>query len=193
MLFRSVSQSRYGIPKEFAEYKRLNGRIRDILSQATDNVTTQSQDEELGRIYSQMDSLTSLYDEDGNKKIGHDLNVAERLRAYQTNIRKVKEMFYDKQAKEGFDSKLKEQLSIISKYESQRDANGNLLINMEELMKVPEYREAKEWIRKNTRYILDIKDIEDLNWAFEELKMLIKVIVFLMLPSKNFKLKMNLM
>lgn len=31
-------------------------------------------------------------------------------------------MFYDKQAKEGFDSKLKEQLSIISKYESQRDA-----------------------------------------------------------------------
>ena len=37
-------------------------------------------------------------------KIGHDLNVAERLRAYQTNIRKVKEMFYDKQAKEGFDS-----------------------------------------------------------------------------------------
>mgnify|MGYP007069432067 FL=1 len=159
-----------GIPKEFAEYKRLNGRIRDILSQATDNVTTQNQDEELGRIYAQMDSLTSLYDEDGNKKIGHDLNVAERLRAYQTNIRKVKEMFYDKQAKEGFDSKLKEQLSIISKYESQRDANGNLLISMEELMKVPEYREAKEWIRKNTRYILDIKDIEDLNWAFEELK-----------------------
>lgn len=98
------------------------------------------------------------------------MNVAERLRAYQTNIRKVKEMFYDKQAKEGFDSKLKEQLSIISKYESQRDANGNLLISMEELMKVPEYREAKEWIRKNTRYILDIKDIEDLNWAFEELK-----------------------
>lgn len=41
---------------------------------------------------------------------------------------------------------------------------------MEELMKVPEYREAKEWIRKNARYILDIKDIEDLNWAFEELK-----------------------
>ena len=63
-------------------------------------------------------------------------------------------MFYDKQAKEGFDSKLKEQLSIISKYESQRDANGNLLISMEELMKVPEYYEAKEWIRKNTRYIL---------------------------------------
>ena len=57
-----------GIPKEFAEYKRLNGRIRDILSQATDNVTTQSQDEELGRIYAQMDSLTSLYDEDGNQK-----------------------------------------------------------------------------------------------------------------------------
>mgnify|MGYP000199463735 CR=1 FL=1 len=104
------------------------------------------------------------------KRLGHDLNVAERLRAYQTNIRKVKEMFYDKQAKEGFDSKLKEQLSIISKYESQRDANGNLIISMEELMKVSEYREAKEWIRKNTRYILDIKDIEDLNWAFEELK-----------------------
>ena len=38
----------------------------------------QSQDEELGRIYAQMDSLTSLYDEDGNKKIGHDLNVAEK-------------------------------------------------------------------------------------------------------------------
>lgn len=159
-----------GIPKEFAEYKRLNGKIRDILSQATDNITTQSQDEELGRIYSQIDSLTSLYDEDGNKKSGYDLHVAERLRAYQTNIRKVKELFYDKQAKEGFDSKLKEQLSIISKYESQRDANGNLLVSMEELMKVPEYREAKEWIRKNTRYILDIKDIEDLNWAFEELK-----------------------
>lgn len=58
-----------GIPKEFAEYKRLNSRIRDILSQATDNVTTQSQDEELGRIYAQMDNLTSLYDEDGNKRL----------------------------------------------------------------------------------------------------------------------------
>lgn len=85
------------------------------------------------------------------------MNVAERLRAYQTNIRKVKEMFYDKQAKEGFDSKLKEQLSIISKYESQRDANGNLLISMEELMKVPEYREAKEWIRKNIDIFLILK------------------------------------
>lgn len=178
-----------GIPKEFAEYKRLNGRIRDILSQATDNVTTQNQDEELGRIYAQMDSLTSLYDEDGNKKIGHDLNVAERLRAYQTNIRKVKEMFYDKQAKEGFDSKLKEQLSIISKYESQRDANGNLLISMEELMKVPEYREAKEWIRKNTRYILDIKDIKDLNWAFEELKDANKGNSVLNLAIKEFQAK----
>lgn len=122
-------------------------------------------------------------------KIGHDLNVAERLRAYQTNIRKIKEMFYDKQAKEGFDSKLKEQLSIISKYESQRDANGNLLISMEELMKVPEYREAKEWIRKNTRYILDIKDIEDLNWAFEELKDANKGNSVLNLAIKEFQAK----
>lgn len=122
-------------------------------------------------------------------KIGHDLNVAERLRAYQTNIRKIKEMFYNKQAKEGFDSKLKEQLSIISKYESQRDANGNLLISMEELMKVPEYREAKEWIRKNTRYILDIKDIEDLNWAFEELKDANKGNSVLNLAIKEFQAK----
>lgn len=60
-------------------------------------------------------------------------------------------MFYDKQAKEGFDSKLKEQLSIISKYESQRDANGNLLISMEELMKVPEYKAKNGFVR-----ILDI-------------------------------------
>lgn len=98
-------------------------------------------------------------------------------------------MFYDKQAKEGFDSKLKEQLSIISKYESQRDANGNLLISMEELMKVPEYREAKEWIRKNTRYILDIKDIEDLNWAFEELKDANKGNSVLNLAIKEFQAK----
>lgn len=159
-----------GIPKEFAEYKKLNAKIRDILSQATDNITTEEQDEELGRIYAEMDNLTSLYDEEDNKKIGHDLEVAEKLRAYIKNIRIVKEYFYNKEAKEGFDSKLKEQLAIISKYESQRDANNNLIVNMAELMKIPEYRNAKNWIRKNTRYVLDVKDSEDLNWAFEELK-----------------------
>ena len=39
---------------------------------------------------------------------------------------------------------------------------------------------------------LDIKDIEDLNWAFEELKDANKGIVFLILLLENFKLKMNL-
>ena len=56
-------------------------------------------------------------------------------------------------------------------------------------MKVPEYREAKEWIRKNTRYILDIKDIEDLNWAFEELKDANKGNSVLNLAIKEFQAK----
>lgn len=178
-----------GIPKEFAEYKRLNTRIRDILSQATDNVTTESQDEELGRIYSEMDNLTSLYDEEDNKKIGHDLDVAERLRAYIKNVRQIKEYFYNKEAKEGFDAKLKEKLAIINKYESQRDANNNLIISMAELMKIPEYREAKNWVRKNTRYVLDVKDIEDLNWAFEELKDANKGDSILNIAIKEFQAK----
>lgn len=178
-----------GIPKEFAEYKRLNAKIRDILSQATDNITTENQDEELGRIYAEIDSLTSLYDEDGNKKIGHDLNVAERLQAYIKNIRQIKEYFYDKEAKEGFDAKLKEQLAIINKYESQRDANGNLIVSMAELMKIPEYRDAKNWIRKNTKYVLDINDVEDLNWAFEELKDANKGNSVLNLAIKEFQAK----
>lgn len=157
-------------PNEFAKYKQLTAKISDILNQATNNITTDEQDEMISSIYSEIDKMTSTMDDEGNPKIGPSLHIAEVLNNYNNGVRKVKENFFDKEVKAGFEAKLHEMQAIIAKYESNRDANGNLLVNTGELMKIREYRDAKNWMRKNTKYVVDLKDYENLQWALEELR-----------------------
>ena len=157
------------IPELFAEYKQLNNELATILNSVSDNITTPEQDKAIEEIYKKLDKLTNLYDESGEPIVGPDSDKIKFLRNYIESIKKLKEMFMDKQQKETFDVKLNNAINIINKYEI-RDYAGRLESNINELMKIDEYREAKNWLRRNTVYTLDIHDFEDFRWAFEILK-----------------------
>lgn len=160
----------YGVAKsEFVKYKQLIRELATILNSVINNITTPEQDRMIDSIYRRMDELTSLFDEDGNPKVGEDRTKAELLQGYIKGVKQVKEMFMDKKQKETFETKLNNTLDIIKKYE-QRDYAGRLLVDMNELMKNDEYRQAKNWLRRNTTYTLDAKEYEDFRWAFDILK-----------------------
>ena len=150
----------------FVTYKQLVGELATILNSVTNNITTPEQDKQIGEIYAKIDELTDKFDDEGNPKVGEDLTKAELLQKYITSVRQVKEMFMDKKQKETFDIKLNNALDVIKKYET-RDAAGRLIVDMNELMKVDEYRQAKNWLRRNTSYVLNNHDFEDFKWAFD--------------------------
>lgn len=152
----------------FVKYKQLIGELATILNSVTNNITTPEQDKQIGEIYNKIEALTATYDEEGNPIIGPEKDKAELLKSYIGSIRQIKDMFMDKKQKETFETKLKNNLDIIKKYET-RDYAGRLQVDINTLMEIDEYRQAKNWIRRNTTYSLTVKDFEDFKWAFDVL------------------------
>ena len=153
----------------FSKYKQETTKLYTILNSVSNNMTNAEQDKEIDIIYDNINNLTTLYDVDGNPKSGTDKDLAEALRNYISNVKSLKEMFMSKEQKDTFDSKLNNALNIIKRYEI-RDNKGRLMSNPAELMNIEEYKQAKEWIKRNTSYILDIKTYEDIRWAFDKIK-----------------------
>lgn len=153
----------------FSKYKKETAKLYNILNSVSNNITNAEQDKEINAIYDNINNLTTLYDIDGNPKTGSDKDIAEALRSYIRSVKDLKEMFMSKEQKATFESKLNNALEVIKRHEV-RDINGRLMSNPAELIKIEEYKQAKEWIKRNTSYILDVKDYEDIRWAFDILK-----------------------
>lgn len=141
----------------YMEYKKIMNAIYEIYKNAPNNVLTESQEEELDKLYAQLGELRKV--EYFNPETGerHTKSAEEQkniiiLNTYIDRIRNIKNAFISKKVKDGFYTTLKEKLDIINSFEV-KNAKGEVVNDISELLKIPKYKEAKDWIKNNTMYI----------------------------------------
>lgn len=147
----------------YAEYKRLMKEQSDILSNIIGNTPTEEQDEKIHQIYLKLRLMTSDFDENYEIKDEEDLTAARTLYAFIDRNRYLKELFFNRNIKVGFEEQLNNALKTISDIEGARDHEGRLLIPMNILMQNKEYRKAKAWLRANAMYKPDADFINEIN------------------------------
>ena len=147
----------------YAEYKRLMKEQSDILSNMIGNTPTEEQDEKIHQIYLKLRLMTSDFDDNYEIKDDEDLTAARTLYAFIDRNRYLKELFFDRNIKVGFEEQLNNALKTISDIEGARDHEGRLLIPMNILMQNKEYRKAKAWLRANAMYKPDADFINEIN------------------------------
>lgn len=147
----------------YAEYKRLMKEQSDILSNMIGNTPTEEQDEKIHQIYLKLCLMTSDFDENYEIKDDEDLTAAKTLQAFIDRNRYLKELFFNRNIKVGFEEQLNNALKTISDIEGARDHEGRLLIPMNILMQNKEYRKAKAWLRANAMYKPDADFINEIN------------------------------
>lgn len=147
----------------YAEYKRLMKEQSDILSNIIGNTPTEEQDEKIHQIYLKLRLMTSDFDDNYEIKDEEDLTAARTLYAFIDRNRYLKELFFDRNIKVGFEEQLNNALKTISDIEGARDHEGRLLIPMNILMQNKEYRKAKAWLRANAMYKPDADFINEIN------------------------------
>ena len=147
----------------YAEYKRLMKEQSDILSNIIGNTPTEEQDEKIHQIYLKLRLMTSDFDDNYEIKDEEDLTAARTLYAFIDRNRYLKELFFDRNIKVGFEEQLNNALKTISDIEGARDHEGRLLVPMNILMQNKEYRKAKAWLRANAMYKPDADFINEIN------------------------------
>lgn len=147
----------------YAEYKRLMKEQSDILSNIIGNTPTEEQDEKIHQIYLKLRLMTSDFDDNYEIKDEEDLTAARTLYAFIDRNRYLKELFFNRNIKVGFEEQLNNALKTISDIEGTRDHEGRLLIPMNILMQNKEYRKAKAWLRANAMYKPDADFINEIN------------------------------
>lgn len=147
----------------YAEYKRLMKEQSDILSNIIGNTPTEEQDEKIHQIYLKLRLMTSDFDDNYEIKDEEDLTAARTLQAFIDRNRYLKELFFNRNIKVGFEEQLNNALKTISDIEGARDHEGRLLIPMNILMQNKEYRKAKAWLRANAMYKPDADFINEIN------------------------------
>lgn len=147
----------------YAEYKRLMKEQSDVLSNMIGNTPTEEQDEKIHQIYLKLRLMTSDFDDNYEIKDEEDLTAARTLQAFIDRNRYLKELFFNRNIKVGFEEQLNNALKTISDIEGARDHEGRLLIPMNILMQNKEYRKAKAWLRANAMYKPDADFINEIN------------------------------
>lgn len=180
-------------PVIYSEYNKLISKRDQILSHAVNGVLDENYQEQLHKIKKDIDALTNTleyhYDIEGfgpkysvddpnnpykDKKIRilKSMESAIALNKFLSNMKELRNNYFVKDAKFGFDEELEKNLDIISNYE-QRDANGRITVPVVELMKHDDYVKAKDWINQNARYVItpEVKKfIDDAFSVFRENK-----------------------
>lgn len=147
----------------YAEYKRLMKEQSDVLSNMIGNTPTEEQDEKIHQIYLKLRLMTSDFDDNYEIKDEEDLTAARTLQAFIDRNRYLKELFFNRNIKVGFEEQLNNALKTISDIEGARDHEGRLLVPMNILMQNKEYRKAKAWLRANAMYKPDANFINEIN------------------------------
>lgn len=176
-------------PSIYSEYHKLLAKRNNILSHSVNGKLDEAYEEQFKEVKREIDNLTNTYyynsstgefeekysvnDPNNNlkgdaKKI-YSIEAANALQNYLTNMRKLREQYYTKDAKFGFDKELEKNLDIIAKAE-ERDDFGRPTRSIDELMKRDDYVKAKDWIDHNARYVVGEETTKLLNNAFKVLR-----------------------
>ena len=105
---------------------------------------------------------------DGDPKI-YSREAADKLAKYIEENQRIRQKYYVKETKFGFDFELNKNLDIINKYEKY-DSFGRLITPVEDLMQIPEYKDAKEWIAANCKVSPNASFLDELQNAYNVVK-----------------------
>lgn len=173
----------------YSEYHKLLVKRNNILSHSVNGKLDEAHEEQFKEVKREIDNLTNNYyynsstgefeekysinDPNNNlkgdaKKI-YSIEAANALKNYLTNMQKLREQYYTKDAKFGFDKELEKNLDIIAKAE-ERDDFGRPTRSIDELIKRDDYVKAKDWIDRNARYVAGKETLKLINDAFKVLR-----------------------
>lgn len=157
-------------PKAFAKYKKLQAKRSNIVSKLNSSNSDSKFEEDLKAVDLELKALTSsaTFDEFNNtwvRKNTKELDEAEALQLYKTEIKKLYDEYYDKEENAGFAEELEINLRIIEKAE-RRDKDGFPRASKEELKNNEQYQRAITWIKKNAIFTPDPEVYEKVNEAF---------------------------
>ncbi len=176
-------------PNVYSEYSKLIAKRNDILSHSVNGKLDDAHEAEFKQVKREIDNLTSTYyynsstgefeekysvndpnnNLKGNARKIYSIEAANALKNYLANMRDLREQYYTKDAKFGFDKELEKNLDIIAKAE-ERDDFGRPTRSIDELMKHEDYVKAKDWIEHNARYVVGEETTKLLNDAFKTLR-----------------------
>lgn len=174
-------------PTIYSAYKKLEIRRSHLYDRANNGVLDQAYQDELKEINKEITNLTSLYYYDGSnyvekpavgdptnpftgeQKLINTIDAAIALKNYLTSSKELREKYFARDSKYGFEEELEKNLNIIDHYE-RRDNKGRITTPTAELLTHPDYVAAKEWLDRNAIFVVD-KELKDkVNKAFEKLK-----------------------
>lgn len=182
-----------GHPIVFVKYKQLELKRREIINHEIQGVLEEDLEKQLEEIDKEIANLTSplyydattgeltdreVYDEFFNPITGtpeeqyqkslYSKTSQQAILDYTSRMATINEDYFEYDEVFGFEEELKRNLHIINSKEL-RDPQGHITQPMDLLLEDEQYRQAKEWVARNAKFILKDNDREKLNQAFKTL------------------------
>lgn len=185
-------------PQIYAEWTKLNDRVRQINSYRIDGELTPELETELNNVRKNIANLRSSIDEYGvekpiydsipgtetmpdgsikvvneevyNKAMINSQMAAVQLDKYLSTVREIKNKYGSTEEKDGFRDMLDKMLKIVEDAEN-RDDNGKLGVPVTQLLNNKEYQKAKEWLANNARWEVNDEIKAELEKAYKDLSL----------------------
>lgn len=175
----------------YVQYRILNNQLGNILSHGPNGELDEYWERKREEVQKEIDNLCSdviktpagtfIYKfdseefelsanpEERRKQNINSLSSAVKLRKYIETKNDIDEQYFEKTERFGFREQLKKYLDITQKYEKKDPISGKQLMSEESLSNIPEYVNAKNWIRKNTRRKAEIYNKQETNVSYKEI------------------------
>ena len=148
----------------YIEYLKLKDNYHKLLGIAKADRTEDINDK-IKTIRHKLAQMMDVYDDvTGEFKEENEIKKANRLKAYADEVEKIKKAFFIRETRLGFKKDLEHYLNIINKHNVK--VNGKQIRSEYELLQIPEYAEAVDWLNENTYYSPDEEFIKQLNDAY---------------------------
>ena len=150
----------------YIQYLKYKNEYHSLLGISKNNRTAEHNDRirflrhTLAQMTDVQDDVTGEYKDDVLR------TKAVTLNAYINEVDRIKKAFFVRETRLGFQKDLEHYTKIIKKYDIV-DSRGRHLRTQFELLQIPEYAEAVDWINENTRYTPSEDFIKQLNAAYK--------------------------
>ena len=149
----------------YIEYLKLKDEYHKLLGIAKAD-RTEDTNNKIKTIRHKLAQMIEIYDDvTGEFKDEISIKRANRLKSYVEEVDKIKKAFFVRETRLGFKKDLEHYLGIINKH-NKKDSSGRQLRSEYELLQIPEYAEAVDWLNENTYYSPDEEFIKQLNDAY---------------------------
>lgn len=150
-------------PNEYLEYKKL---VRELYNDnRPTGIITKEERDRRKEINAKIARLISEYKDDQTLKSDEERFRANQLKQYIEEKRRLDHEYFDWNEAYGFKEALKNNLAIIEKYEKKHPNE-----TLDKRLQDESYREAYEWIKDNSYYIINKDAQEAIANAFKLMK-----------------------